>query len=265
MSARRLSRRAALLLAALLLVPVVGLAGAEVTQRGTVRVTFDGELTPTTLPRTGTAPVKVAVGAKIAGTHGGAPPQLRSISIAINRNGRLSPKGLPVCSIDAIQPSTTADALRACRHSLIGEGSFSAKVLLPQQTPFPSSGKVYAFNGTFQGKPAILAHVFGTEPAPTSGDSPLPDHRRKGHLRHRPHRLPAQGHLELGVCHGHLADSRPELPPRRWERQLSHRRLPCPLRVPRRDFPSCTGQLLLCGREAAHLDPDPQSCKVRGR
>jgi hypothetical protein len=173
MKGKRLSLRAVMLVVVFLLVPVVGLAGAEVTQRGTVRVTFDGELKPNTLPRTGTAPVKVAVGAEIAGTHGGAPPQLQKISIAINRNGHLTPKGLPICSIDAIQPSTTADALRACRHSLVGEGSFSAKVLLPQQTPFPSSGKVYAFNGTFQGKPAILAHVFGTKPAPTSVTLPF--------------------------------------------------------------------------------------------
>ena len=208
MSARPISRRAALLLAALLLVPVVGLAGAEVTQRGTVRVTFDGELTPTTLPRTGTAPVKVAVGAKIAGTHGGAPPQLRSISIAINRNGRLSPKGLPVCSIDAIQPSTTADALRACRHSLIGEGSFSADSCCPANSISVERQGVCVqrdLPGQARDPRPRLRHRAGADLC----DSPLPDHRRKGHLRHRPHRLPAQGHLELGVCHGHLADSRP--------------------------------------------------------
>ena len=34
--------------------------------------------------------------------------------------------------------------------------------------PFPAEGKLYAFNGEVEGKPAILAHVYGVRPAPTS-------------------------------------------------------------------------------------------------
>jgi hypothetical protein len=153
---------------------------AEITQRGSVRVHFDGKLTPKALPRTSMAPIKVAVDAEISSTNEATPPQLRSISIAINRNGQLDSRGLPLCTVDAIQPSTTADALRACRGSLVGEGRFSAKVLLPQQSPFPSDGKVYAFNGTFEGKPAILVHVFGTKPAPTSLTLPFRVTNTKG-------------------------------------------------------------------------------------
>jgi hypothetical protein len=140
------------------------LAQAEIKQQDGLRVSFDGKLTPHALPRSGTAPVKVAVGAKISATNGQTPPQLRKITIAINRNGRFTPAGLPVCSLDQIQPSTTEDALRACRSSLVGEGSLSAKVLLLQQAPFPS---------TFHGKPAILAHVYGTQPIPTSYTIPF--------------------------------------------------------------------------------------------
>jgi hypothetical protein len=113
-------------------------------------------------------PVGIAVDAKIAATGGGDPPQLRRISIAINRNGQFSPQGLPSCRLDQIQPSTTAGALAACGGSLVGEGHFSANVKLPQQSPFPSEGKVLAFNGRLDGKPAILAHIYGTQPAPTS-------------------------------------------------------------------------------------------------
>jgi hypothetical protein len=156
------------------------IASAEITQKGPLRVTFNGQLTPHALPRSGTAPVKVAVGAKISATDGQTPPQLRKITIAINRNGRFTPAGLPVCSLEQIQPSTTADALRACRSSLVGEGSFSAKVLLPQQAPFPSAGKVFAFNGSFRGKPAILAHVYGTQPIPTSYTIPFAIGSAKG-------------------------------------------------------------------------------------
>lgn len=72
--------------------------------------------------------------------------------VFFNRHGRLDNVGLPVCRIDQIQPSTTENALRVCHDFLVGEGTFEAKVLLFQQSPFPSSGKVYAFSGTYKGK-----------------------------------------------------------------------------------------------------------------
>jgi hypothetical protein len=152
---------------------IAALARAEIVQRGNVRVSFEGQLTPHSLPRSGSAPVRVSVGTKVASTNGSAPPQLRRISIAINREGHFEPQGLPVCPLREIQPTTTADALAACRGSLVGEGHFTASVQLAQHTPFPSQGKLYAFNSTIRGRPAILAHVYGTDPVPTSYTIPF--------------------------------------------------------------------------------------------
>lgn len=154
--------------AVLLALTLAAAANAEVTQKGQLRVSFEGQLTPRTLPRTGTAPVNVSVATKVASTNGAPPPPLRRISISINRNGHFEPGGLPVCSLDQIQPSTTADAMAACRGSLVGEGRFSASILSTEQAPFPSQGKLYAFNSRLHGRPAILAHVYGTTPLPTS-------------------------------------------------------------------------------------------------
>jgi DNA-binding beta-propeller fold protein YncE len=145
-----------------------GASASVVEQRRGVRVSFDGKLTPHVLPRHGTAPVGIVVDAKISATGGKDPPQLRRITIAINRNGHFTSKGLPACRVDQIQPATTTNALAACRRSLVGEGHFSANVKLPEQSPFPSAGKVLAFNGKVDGRPAILAHIYGTQPAPTS-------------------------------------------------------------------------------------------------
>ena len=145
-----------------------GASASVVEQRRGVRVSFDGKLTPHVLPRHGTAPVGIVVDAQISATGGEDPPQLRRITIAINRNGHFTSQGLPACRVDQIQPSTTAGALAACRRSLVGEGRFSANVKLPEQSPFPSAGKVLAFNGKVNGRPAILAHIYGTDPAPTS-------------------------------------------------------------------------------------------------
>jgi hypothetical protein len=161
-----------------LLLPVG--TSAEVVQDDHLRVAFEGKLTPRALPRSGGAPVGVAMGGKISTTNGATPPQLRRVSIAINRYGRLTPGGLPVCRIEQIQPATTEGALEACGGSLIGSGNFAAKVLFPEQAPFPSDGKVYAYNGTYNGKPAILAHVYGTQPAPTSYTLPFQITHTKG-------------------------------------------------------------------------------------
>jgi hypothetical protein len=168
-------------LSALALLGVVSLASAEVIQKGNVRVAFDGRITPNKLPREGLAPVKVAVDTTIAAAKGGkAPPQLTRVQIAINRHGRLDPTGLPVCEVSDIQPATTEKALEACRGSLVGEGHFSAEVALSKQGTYPSEGKMLAYNGTYKGKPAILGHVYGNEPVPTSFTLPFVIAKAKG-------------------------------------------------------------------------------------
>ena len=135
------------------------------------------------LPRSGSTPVRVSVDSRIATVDDSRPPQLQRITIAINREGRLSSAGLPTCGFERLQPSSTAGALAACRRSLIGEGHFTSKVLLPAQAPYPSNGKLDAFSGTYDGRPAILAHVFGTQPAPTSDTIPLLISRTNGTYR----------------------------------------------------------------------------------
>jgi DNA-binding beta-propeller fold protein YncE len=155
-------------------------SASEVSQSGGVRVSFQGNLAPRALPRRGSRPVLASVGARISAVGGHGFPQLRKVEIAINRNGRFAPRTVPTCRIEQIQPATTAAALAACRGSLVGEGSFSARVLLPAQAPFPSSGKVYAFNGRWHGRPAILAHVYGAEPLPVSYTIPFELLPRRG-------------------------------------------------------------------------------------
>jgi hypothetical protein len=177
---RTTKTKAALLLSLALLLTLAALGQAETVQHGSLRVSFGGKIAPHALPRQGVAPVKVSVATKIAAADNQSPARLKRISIAINRNGIFEPKGLPVCPLRAIQPSTTADALAACKSSLVGTGSFEAKVLFTQQAPFPSEGKLYAFNSTIHGKPAILAHVYGTKPVPTSFTLPFEVRQSKG-------------------------------------------------------------------------------------
>jgi hypothetical protein len=152
----------------------------EVAQRGTLRVIFGGQVKPHALPRLGAAPVSVSLSGRIETTDDSAPPQLRTIEIAINRHGRFDYQGLPACRFHQVQPASTQEAREACRGSLVGDGIFKANVALPEQSPFPQNGKILAFNGTLHGKPVIFAHIYGTEPLPTSFTLPFALRRSAG-------------------------------------------------------------------------------------
>jgi hypothetical protein len=153
----------------------------EIIQKGNLRVSFRGHIAPRELPRVGAAPVAVSISAEITTTDHTAPPQLRSIKLEVNRNGHLDAKGLPLCRYHQIQPATTAEARDTCGRAIVGRGSFSSNVTLPEQSPFPSQGAIVAFNGRFHGRPAILAHIYGTIPLPTSFTLPFEvQHNRAG-------------------------------------------------------------------------------------
>jgi hypothetical protein len=102
------------------------------------------------------------------------------MKIEINRHGHFNLGGLPVCSYGEIQPSSTANAFESCGSSLVGKGHFSSTVLQPDTAPFPSDGALYAFNGTYKGKPVILAHIYGTDPIPVSYTIPFVLSKAKG-------------------------------------------------------------------------------------
>jgi DNA-binding beta-propeller fold protein YncE len=157
-----------------------GRGGTTQVQKGPIRVAVSGGLAPTRLPRDGAAPISITIGGRVSTSDPDDPPQLRKVSFAFNNAGRLDTHGLPRCRLTDIDPSTTRQALEACRGALVGEGQFSAAVRLPEQSPFPSAGKVLAFNGTLKGKPVLFAHIYGDKPVPTSVVLPLTIHQGRG-------------------------------------------------------------------------------------
>ena len=143
-------------------------ANAELIERGDLFVRFQGGIFPAALPRHVHAPIGVSVDGTIKTLSGDQPPALRQISIAINRGGKINTRGLPTCHRSQIEPATRRQALEACRPALIGEGRYAAALALPEQTNFPLQGRVLAFNAVVDGGPAILAHVYGDYPVPSS-------------------------------------------------------------------------------------------------
>lgn len=163
---RRAKRAGALAIVAAVFAVATSLAHAELSQRGNLFVEFSGGIAPNALPRHSRAPISVSVAGAVKTLSGERPPALRGISIAINRGGRLDTQGLPLCRKSQIEPSSTRQAMAVCGPALVGEGSYTADVAFPEQSAFPASGRILAFNAVVGGQRAILAHVYGGDPAP---------------------------------------------------------------------------------------------------
>jgi hypothetical protein len=127
-------------------------------------VAVNGRLSPTKLPREERAPISVSVGWKIGTTDGAEPPRLKKLKIEINRSGFLNPVGLPPCPYDKIQPASTSRALKNCRQSLVGRGSFSAIVGLEGQESYVAEGKMVVFRSEKNGKPVLYGQIYSALP-----------------------------------------------------------------------------------------------------
>jgi hypothetical protein len=151
----------------------VTVARAEVVSGGNVRVSFRGWISPRKLPRGESAPISLHVAGKVQPLGGRRPAALERIKVEINRHGVVSTRGLPVCPRRRLLAATTEQALESCRGALVGSGRFRAHVDLPENTPFPAVGRMLAFNSRLDGHPALVAHVYGTDPVPTAQVLPI--------------------------------------------------------------------------------------------
>jgi hypothetical protein len=148
----------------LLAVSLTAVAQGDPFQKESLRVDFNANIAPRSLPRERPAPVTLKLAGKIATTDGTRPPALSKLSIAFNRAGRISLEGLPVCSAGKIQQTTTEAALAACPGALVGHGSFSANVDFVGAPAIPAHGKVLVFNTRIHGRPSLLLHLYGSSP-----------------------------------------------------------------------------------------------------
>ena len=137
-------------------------------QQGGLRLTVLAQIQPYELPRTGTAPIGVFVAGHIDTPDGSIPPQLQKMTIKVNRHGLLQSKGLPTCPYERINALSTQDALSNCAEALVGSGRFWATIVLPEQRPYPTRGRLLVFNGRRHGSPVLFAHIYTIDPFPTA-------------------------------------------------------------------------------------------------
>jgi hypothetical protein len=141
--------------------------GAVIQDQG-LRITVLSQIQPFKLPRVGTAPIAVFVSGHIATPSGEVPPQLQRMTIKVNRHGLLQSKGLPKCTPQEIEATSSNRALAVCGDALVGSGRFYATVVFPDQRPYPTRGRLLIFNGRVKGKPVLFAHIYTQNPFASS-------------------------------------------------------------------------------------------------
>jgi hypothetical protein len=161
-----LRRGGAIAAALLLALAAATIARAEVERQGDVIVDFDGGISPRALPRTGVAPVAVTIDSSFKSAEGAdPPPQLRTISIGLNRRGRIFDRGLPTCRVRKIQPATISAAKRICGGAIVGGGHVQVRIHLDNQPPFTFTGPMLVFHAKRSGGDRrLLAQVYGIKP-----------------------------------------------------------------------------------------------------
>jgi hypothetical protein len=149
---------------ALCLPAMAAAAYHQTVQKHNVRVSFEGELLPHALPRERPAPVTVHLAGEVDPVGEEPPPQLRELSVAVNRAGKLSTLGLPSCNAAELQQTSTEAALAKCRSALVGHGHYAASVDSANAPSIPAEGKVLVFNSTRGKRPSMLLHLYGSRP-----------------------------------------------------------------------------------------------------
>lgn len=140
-------------------------ARAEIFGGNGLFIKFGGGFAPRKLPRDRDVPVTVRLDTTIKTGDGSAPPRLRRIAFGVNRYGRITTRGLPVCRASEIESTDSATALERCKQALVGHGSFDANLELHGDEPAPVHGRMLAFNGRSHGHPVFLLHVYASKPA----------------------------------------------------------------------------------------------------
>jgi hypothetical protein len=161
-------RAAGLLIAMVPLLLCVGIpAQAEKNGEGDLLVAFNSAMHPTRLPRARPVPVAVRVEGDVGSASGDSEqiPQLRTITVAINRQGHLFDRGLPICEVGTIQPATEATARRICGGAIVGDGHVTLQVRIPTQPLFIVRARLLVFNGPRRnGHKLILAQTYARKP-----------------------------------------------------------------------------------------------------
>lgn len=229
-------------------------AHAGVSREGGLITAFRAELAPRKLPRKTRAPISVHVDGSFRTADHAPRPQLRTISIAINRAGRIDAAGLMAYRAATVRSANPAAARRLCGRALVGTGHVTLETHLPSQEPFTARGNLLAFNGPLEhGLRTILAQIYVGNPS-AGIRPPVQAPRRTGTARHGDDGFPAGLDPRLGLSQSFRHDVAPGLPVPRHGAFLRLGGLRGAPRLPRCRVPARPGDLWVCRRPSRSGD-----------
>ncbi len=161
----------ALAMSAVLALGAVAIADGAKTTVGVsnLKLTFGGSFSPRALPKTTYAPITATVEGKITTTDGTHPPAFRETVVDVDKDVRVSVKGLPVCKAGQLEAQDTKAAKKVCGTTVLGSGLAHAEIAFPEQAPLKVASPITVFNGGEKGgKVTLLIHTFLTVPVPAA-------------------------------------------------------------------------------------------------
>jgi hypothetical protein len=136
---------------------------------GNLRLTVDGNVSPTALPKDELAPISFHAEGSLASVDGSPLPPLEQIVLDSSRGGVVNAVGLPACSYGKLRATSTEAAIKACPEAIVGRGKAEVEVAFPEQAPFDAVGPIVLFNGGVRGgTTTFYAHAYVAVPAPTA-------------------------------------------------------------------------------------------------
>lgn len=152
-----------------LIFAAVASGSREVVRTGNLYLADNGGISPSKLPKRGSAPITARLIGEIGTSDGSHPPALRSVSLEVDKTIGIDAVGLPTCRTQQIEARSSAEAKKACADAIVGSGKAEVEVAFPEQTPFSATGPVIVFNGGVKGKTTtVLLHAYVDVPAPTA-------------------------------------------------------------------------------------------------
>ncbi|HET7589050.1 MAG TPA: hypothetical protein VFK14_02525 [Solirubrobacterales bacterium] len=161
-------------LVGLIAVSVAGVAsaagGGPVTaEAGNLKFTFDGQFTPSKLPKKKMVPILLSASGKIATKDGTHPPALKEVEVETDKNGSINVKGVPKCTSGKLQSRDTKSAEKVCGKAIIGTGKTNVEIKFPEQPAIPVTSKLLVINGgTAGGTTTLFIHAYITVPTPAA-------------------------------------------------------------------------------------------------
>lgn len=161
-------------------------ANAALVKVGNLVLTADGGFTPRKLPRQTFAPIDFNGHADLKAVDGSVPPALQQVVLDLDRDGRVTTGGLPVCQPLLLEEATPAEARSRCNGSIVGTGHVSALITLDEGPPLLAGSLVTLFNGPRQeGHPTVILHARTTVSATQTFVLTIPIETRGGLYRYR--------------------------------------------------------------------------------